>query len=173
DAARAAGRTGGRGLRRGPGTGRARAAGRHRRRRRAGGVRCGRWDRRGGCAHHRIRDHRGGRAETAAPMTEGSGLRNPGAAVRGVGAGALAIESLVLVLAILPLAKLGGHRSGAAVGLAVGLAVLCAVLAGLLRYRWAWYAGIVLQGLLLAGGVLNLVMAATELLVGVARGYGL
>ena len=104
-------------------------------------------------------------------MTEGSGLRNPGAAVRGVGAGALAIESLVLVLAILPLAKLGGHRSGAAVGLAVGLAVLCAVLAGLLRYRWAWYAATVLQVVLFACGLLHVAFAVLGVLFGAVWGY--
>jgi hypothetical protein len=100
-----------------------------------------------------------------------SGLRNPAATVRGMGAGALAIEALVLLLAILPLAKLGGHRSGAAVGAAVGLAVLSAVLAGLLRYRWAWYAGIGLQVVLLACGLLHVALAVLGLLFGAVWGY--
>jgi hypothetical protein len=104
-------------------------------------------------------------------VTEGSGLRNPGAAVRGVGAGALAIEALVLLLAIVPLARLGGHRSGAAIGAAIGLAVLSAVLAGLLRYRWAWYAGIALQVVLLACGLLHVVLAVLGLLFGAVWGY--
>jgi uncharacterized protein DUF4233 len=104
-------------------------------------------------------------------MSGNSGLRDPGAAVRGVGAGALAIEALVLLLAILPLAKLGGHRTGPAVGAAIGLAVLCAVLAGLLRHRWAWYAGIALQVVLLACGVLHVVLAVLGLLFGAVWGY--
>jgi hypothetical protein len=104
-------------------------------------------------------------------MSEGSGLRNPPAAVRGVGAGALAIEALVLLLAILPLAKLGGHRSGAAIGAAIGLAVVSAVLAGLLRHRWAWYAGIALQVVLLACGLLHVALAVLGLLFGAVWGY--
>ncbi len=100
-----------------------------------------------------------------------SGLRNPAAAVRGVGAGALAIEALVLLLAIVPLTRLAGHRSGPAVGAAVGLAVLCAVLAGLLRHRWAWYAGIALQVVLFACGLLHIALAVLGVLFGAAWGY--
>lgn len=100
-----------------------------------------------------------------------SGLRNPAAAVRGVGAGGLAIEAVVLLLAVVPLAKLGGHGSGAAIGAALTVAVLCAVLAGLLRYRWAWYAGAVLQVALFACGVLHLALAVLGLLFGAVWGY--
>jgi hypothetical protein len=100
-----------------------------------------------------------------------SGLRNPGAAVRGVGAGALAIEALVLLLAIVPLVKLGGHRSGPAVGAAIALAVLSAVLAGLLRHRWAWYAGVALQVALLACGLLHVALAVLGLLFAAVWGY--
>lgn len=100
-----------------------------------------------------------------------SGLRNPKAAVRGVGAGALAIEALVLLLAIVPLAKLGGHRSGAAIGAVVVAMVLCAVLAGLLRYRWAWYAAAALQLALFAGGLLHLALAVLGVLFGAVWGY--
>jgi hypothetical protein len=73
-------------------------------------------------------------------MTGGkpSGLRDPGAAVRGVGAGALVAEALVLLLAIQPLRVLGVHLTGVAIGTVAGLALLCVVLAGLLRHRWAW-----------------------------------
>jgi Protein of unknown function (DUF4233) len=100
-----------------------------------------------------------------------SGLRNPAAAVRGVGAGALAIEALVLLMAIVPLTKVAGHRTGAAVAAAVALAVVCAVLAGLLRYRWAWYAGIALQVVLFACGLLHVAFAVLGVLFGAAWGY--
>ena len=100
-----------------------------------------------------------------------SGLRNPNAAVRGVGAGALVIETVVLLMAIVPLAKLSGRHSGAAVGAAVGLAVLCAVLAGLLRHRWAWYAGIVLQVALFACGLLHIALAVLGLVFGLVWAY--
>ncbi len=100
-----------------------------------------------------------------------SGLRDPAAAVRGVGAGALAIEALVLLLAVVPLAKLGGHRTGAAIGVTLGIAALCAVLAGLLRYRWAWYAGAALQVVLFAGGLLHLALAVLGVLFAAVWGY--
>jgi hypothetical protein len=100
-----------------------------------------------------------------------SGLRNPPAAVRGVGAGALAVEALVLLLAIAPLAKLGGPGTGAAIGLVVGLAVLAAVLAGLLRHRWAWWAAAVVPVALLAGGFLHWSLAVLGVVFALLWGY--
>ena len=44
--------------------------------------------------------------------TPRSGLRNPEAAVRGLGAGTLVLEAIVLLLAIQPIRILGGHLSG-------------------------------------------------------------
>jgi hypothetical protein len=81
-----------------------------------------------------------------------SGLRNPAAAVRGLGAAALAAEGLVLLLAIQPIRVLGGHLSGVAIGVIVALSVVCFALAGLLKHRWAWYAGPALQVVLFACG---------------------
>jgi Protein of unknown function (DUF4233) len=73
-----------------------------------------------------------------------SGLRNPGAAVRGVGAATLAAEGLVLLLAIIPLRVLGATGTGGTFTL-LGLAVVSFSLAGLLRRGWAWIGGSVLQ----------------------------
>ncbi|WFF00988.1 DUF4233 domain-containing protein [Micromonospora sp. WMMD964] len=84
-----------------------------------------------------------------------SGLRNPEAAVRGLGAGTLALEALVLLLAIQPVRVVGGDLSGAAIGVVVALAVAAVVLAGMMRRSWAWNAGTVLQGLLILGGLLH------------------
>ncbi|OLB81607.1 MAG: hypothetical protein AUI14_02735 [Actinobacteria bacterium 13_2_20CM_2_71_6] len=100
-----------------------------------------------------------------------SGLRNPSAAVRGVGAGALVVEALVLLMAIVPLVKLSKHGSGGPVAAVLVLALLCVVLAGLLRYRWAWYAGIVLQVALFACGLLNGALAVLGLLFGGVWAY--
>jgi hypothetical protein len=73
-------------------------------------------------------------------VSEQSGLRNPAAAVRGVGAAALSVEALVLLLAVAPLVKLGGHFRGAAVAVVVVLAVVTIVFVGMLRRGWVWYA---------------------------------
>jgi len=104
-------------------------------------------------------------------VSQPSGLRDPHAAVRGVGAGTLVAEALVLLLAVLPLRALGGHASGAAVATVGVLAALAVVLAGLLRHRWAWSAGSVLQVLLLAAGVLHWSLAALGLLFGLVWAY--
>lgn len=87
--------------------------------------------------------------------TRPSGLRDPVRAVRSLGATALGIETVVLLLAIQPIRLVGGARSGATIAVIVVLALLSAGLAGLLRRRWAWYAAAALQVLLLASGVLH------------------
>jgi hypothetical protein len=100
-----------------------------------------------------------------------SGLRNPSAAIRGVGAGALAVEAIVLLLAIAPLAKLGGAGGGKAVWLVVILAVLAGVLVGLLRHPWAWWAGLVVPLALLGGGFLHWSLAVLGVVFGLLWGY--
>lgn len=100
-----------------------------------------------------------------------SGLRNPGAAVRGVGAGGLVIEAVVLLMAIVPLVKLGGPHALPAVWAAVVLAGLCTLLAGLLRHTWAWYAAIALQVALFACGLLHIALAVLGLVFGAVWAY--
>jgi hypothetical protein len=100
-----------------------------------------------------------------------SGLRNPEATVRGLGSGALALEAIVLLLAIQPIRILGGHLSGWGIGAVVTLAVLAAILAGSMRRRWAWPAGTVLQALLIVSGLLHWSLAALGLIFGAAWAY--
>ncbi|BCB84497.1 DUF4233 domain-containing protein [Phytohabitans suffuscus] len=102
-----------------------------------------------------------------------SGLRNPLAAARGLGAGTLILETIVLLLAIQPMRMLGGDLSGATIGVIVGAAVACVVLAGLLRHEWAWYCAAALQGLLILGGFLHWGLAGVGLLFGLAWLYAL
>jgi hypothetical protein len=82
-------------------------------------------------------------------------MSDPQRTVRGVGAAALVLEAVVMFLAIVPLAKLDSPHKAASIIVVLTLMVLCCVLAGLLRYRWAWYAGIALQVVLFAAGLLN------------------
>jgi hypothetical protein len=100
-----------------------------------------------------------------------SGLRNPGAAVRGLGAGTLVLEAIVLLLAIQPIRIFGGHLSGWGVGVVVALAVLCIAVAGVMKRRWAWAAGTVIQGLLLVSGLLHWSLAGVGLIFGAAWVY--
>ncbi|SCG59900.1 DUF4233 domain-containing protein [Micromonospora inositola] len=89
------------------------------------------------------------------PAQRRSGLRNPEKAVRGLGAGTLALEALVLLLAIQPIRLVGGDLGGAAMAAIVALAVACVVLAGRMGRPWAWHAGSLLQGLLMLSGLLH------------------
>lgn len=94
-------------------------------------------------------------------------MRDPRAAVRGVGAAALVAEGLLLLLAIQPVRVLGANFSGAAIGVIVALAVVCFALAGMLRRSWAWYAGPALQAVLLACGyIFHAALAALGVLFG-------
>ncbi len=100
-----------------------------------------------------------------------SGLRNPAAAVRGLGAGTLALEAIVLLLAIQPIRLLGGDLSGWGIGAVVALAVLCVVIAGSMKRRWAWHAGTAVQVLLLLSGLFHWSLAVLGLIFGAAWGY--
>jgi hypothetical protein len=101
-----------------------------------------------------------------------TGLRNPKAAVRGVGAGALAAQGVVLLLAIQPIRVLGGHLTGLAIAVIVVLAVTCFGLAGLLRRSWAWHGGSVVQVvLLLSGFVFHPSLAVLGVLFGLLWTY--
>lgn len=102
-----------------------------------------------------------------------SGLRNPAGAVRGLGAAVLTIETLVLVLAIAPLWVLGGRSGGWAIGAVVVLALLAAGLAGSVRRAWAWPAATVLQGLLMAAGLLHWALGVLGLIFGLVWLYTL
>jgi hypothetical protein len=100
-----------------------------------------------------------------------SGLRNPAAAVRGVGSGALVAEAVVLLLAVAPLWRIGGAGRGAAIALVAGLAVLAVLLVGLLRRPWAWWAALAVPAGLLAGGLLHWSLAVLGVLFGLLWAY--
>lgn len=101
-----------------------------------------------------------------------SGLRNPAAAVRGVGAGALAIEAVALLLAIQPLRVLGVRLSGLAIAVVIALAVTCLGLAATLSHRWAWWAGSAVPVALLAAGLaFHLALAGLGVLFGLVWLY--
>jgi hypothetical protein len=93
------------------------------------------------------------------------------AAVRGVGAGALGALALALLLAVAPLAKVGGPHRGYAIGLVLGLAVITVVLLGMLRRPWAWRAAWVVPLGLVAGGWLHWSLGVLGLLFGLLWAY--
>jgi hypothetical protein len=102
---------------------------------------------------------------------ERSGLRNPAAAVRGLGAGALVLEAIVLLLAIQPIRVLGGELGGWGIAAVVALAVLCVLIAASMKRRWAWHAGTAVQVLLLASGFVHWSLAVLGLIFGTVWAY--
>jgi hypothetical protein len=104
-------------------------------------------------------------------MSRPSGLRNPDAAVRGVGAAALVVQGVVLLLGIVPLRVIGAADGGGVLAI-VALAVLSFALAGLLRRRWAWWAGAAVPLVLLGCGFLvHVSLAVLGVLFGLVWAY--
>ena len=100
-----------------------------------------------------------------------SGLRNPAGAVRGMGAAALGLQGVVLLLAIQPIRVLGDGAGAAAVWTLVALTAVCFVLCGMMRRRWVWTAGTVVQILLLAGGLFHWTLFALGAIFGLVWLY--
>jgi hypothetical protein len=100
-----------------------------------------------------------------------SGLRNPPAAVRGFGAAALFIEALVLLLAIAPLARLGGPYRGVAIVVVILLAAVAVVFARMLSRSWVWYAAGGIQVALIAASLLHWSLGVIGVLFGLVWLY--
>ncbi|MDP9816450.1 hypothetical protein J3R04_002420 [Spirilliplanes yamanashiensis] len=91
--------------------------------------------------------------------------------MRGLGAGTLIIEAVVLLLAIQPIRLMGGQLSGAGVAVVVALAVWAVVVSGLMKRSWAWHAGTVLQVCLLLSGFLHWSLGALGVIFAATWGY--
>lgn len=102
-----------------------------------------------------------------------SGLRNPTAASRGVGAAVLVLEAIVLLLAIQPIRTIAPDTSGWGIGAVALLALGCFVVPGLMRKPWGWHAGTVLQVLVLAAGFINIALLIVGLIFGAIWLYAL
>jgi uncharacterized protein DUF4233 len=105
------------------------------------------------------------------PVPPASRLPSPARAVRAVGSAALGVQALVLLLAVAPLARLGGAERGAAIGTVLGLAALALALAGLLRYGWAWRVAFAVPVVLLAAGWLHWSLGALGVVFGLLWSY--
>ncbi|MGB9376523.1 MAG: DUF4233 domain-containing protein [Mycobacteriales bacterium] len=84
-----------------------------------------------------------------------SGLRDPARAVRSVAAATLGLEALTVLLALAPVAKLGGGLAAGRLAALVALAALLVAGAGLMRRRWGYVFGSVLQVTVIASGLVT------------------
>ncbi|MFD0556447.1 uncharacterized protein DUF4233 [Stackebrandtia endophytica] len=103
-----------------------------------------------------------------------SGLANPQRAIRGLGSAVMALEVLVLLLAVVPIRILDVEPFGAAIGFVLAVAVACIVFAARMSHRWAWIGGGVVQVVLLVGGIfLHWMIAGIGVVFGLTWLYAL
>jgi hypothetical protein len=76
---------------------------------------------------------------------------DPWKSFRGVMAGTLILEAIVVLLALPVIGAVGGGLTGASTGYVIGVAVLLVVMAGLQGRSWAIWANVGAQLLLVAG----------------------
>jgi Protein of unknown function (DUF4233) len=113
-----------------------------------------------------------------------SGLANPQRAARSLGAAAMTLEGITLLLAIQPIRMLADRASGhlaqappgrgdttGAVIFLVVVAVAAFVLAGMMRRAWAWHAAGALQIVLILGFVAHWSIAVIGVVFGLAWLY--
>ncbi|MEV0274707.1 MAG: DUF4233 domain-containing protein [Hamadaea sp.] len=100
-----------------------------------------------------------------------SGLRNPEKAVRGLGAAALSLEGITLLLGIAPIRMLGTGHPTAAIIILIVAAVVAFTLVGMMGRPWAWHAAGALQLALIVGGLAHWMIAAVGVTFGLAWLY--
>ena len=100
-----------------------------------------------------------------------SGLADPKRAARSLGAAAMTLEGITLLLAIQPIRMLASGNTTAAVIFLVVVAVAAFVLAGMMKRAWAWHAAGVLQIVLVLGFVAHWSIAAIGVVFGLAWLY--
>lgn len=86
-------------------------------------------------------------------MTEPTHGPDPWKSFRGVMAGTLILEAIVVLLALPVVGAVGGGLNPASTGYLVGVAVLLVLMAGVQKRPWAIWANLAVQVLLIAGWV--------------------
>lgn len=87
-------------------------------------------------------------------MTEPTQGPDPWKSFRGVMAGTLILESIVVLLALPVVGAVGGGLTAVSTGYLVGVAVLLVLMAGVQKRPWAIWANLAVQVLLIAGWVI-------------------
>ena len=86
-------------------------------------------------------------------MTEPTQGPDPWKSFRGVMAGTLILEAIVVLLALPVVGSVGGGLNPASTGYLVGVAVLLVLMPGVQKRPWAIWANLAVQVLLIAGWV--------------------
>ncbi len=101
----------------------------------------------------------------------GQPTRDPWKGLRGVMAGTLVLEAIVVALALPVVATVAGGLTAFSGSYVVGLAVAMVVMSGLQRRAWALGANLVLQALAVAGFVVHPALGAVGVLFAVVWAY--
>lgn len=109
-------------------------------------------------------------------MTEPTQGPDPWKSFRGVMAGTLILEAIVVLLALPVVGAVGGGLSATSTGYLVGVAVLLVLMAGVQKRPWAIWANLAVQVLLIAGwaiypgvGFMGLLFTVVWLLIAYLR----
>lgn len=109
-------------------------------------------------------------------MTEANGAPDPWKSFRGVMAGTLILEAIVVLLALPVVGAVGGGLTGWSTAYLVGFAVLLVLMAGVQKRPWAIWANLAVQVVLIAGwviypgvGFMGLLFAVVWLLIAYLR----
>lgn len=89
------------------------------------------------------------------PDPAASAAPDPWRSFRGVMAGTLILEAIVVLLALPVVGRIGGGLTAASGGYLVGLAVLLVLLTGVQGRPWAIWVNLAMQAVLIAGVVVH------------------
>lgn len=89
------------------------------------------------------------------PNAAGSAAPDPWRSFRGVMAGTLILEAIVVLLALPVVGRVGGGLTAASGGYLIGLAVVLVLLAGAQGRPWAIWVNVAVQVVLIAGVVVH------------------
>jgi len=106
------------------------------------------------------------------PMDEQPQAPDPWKSFRGVMAGTLILEAIVVLLALPVVAAVGGGLTGLSMAYLIGFAVLLVLMAGIQGRPWAIWANLAVQVVLICGwviypgiGVVGILFAVVWLLI--------
>lgn len=110
-------------------------------------------------------------AESGAAEPAARPVRDPWKGLRGVMAGTLIMEAIVVALALPVIAKLGGGVSGTGFVVVIVLAVAMVVASGLLRTGWGLPLALVLQVVMIATGLFQFTLGVLGVMFALIWGY--
>ncbi|WP_137814553.1 DUF4233 domain-containing protein [Gandjariella thermophila] len=108
---------------------------------------------------------------TDGPERPAAPRRDPWRSFRAVQSGILVIEAIVVALALLVVARLGGGLGSVAGGVVLALVAALLVTSGLVRFRWGLWVAVALQVALIGCVVLQTALGFIGVVFALVWGY--